>query len=231
MVRVKICGLTRQEDVLLCSRYPVSCLGFVVEYPHPVPWNISRQRARSLMAAVPPFIATALVVGGDREAVYELAAELHPNVVQLHGEEDIDTVHALVEKLRPQGIAAIKALRLRPDGTTDFGDDPFRALKALEKTGVAAVVLDASKHNSPAGGTGEAVDWNLAHQLSDVAEVPLVLAGGLNQFNVKRAVDTVRPYAIDVLTGVEEHSGKKSAAKLKGLFAALRDTSPCGMAE
>ena len=95
MIRVKICGLTNPGDVRMCARAGADALGFVVEYPEPVPWNLSAAGARELMAAVPPFVTVCLVLGGAPEHQLALAEELHPGAVQLHGEETLEQTRQL----------------------------------------------------------------------------------------------------------------------------------------
>jgi len=226
MPRVKICGLTRQEDVALCLEYPVHCLGFVVEYPHTVPWNLTRDEARRLLATVPPFISTALVVGGRAGKITQLAMELHPHIVQLHGGEDLDTVARLTEQLQPLGIRVLKALGIKPDGSTNLDQDPIHALALLEEIGIDGVVVDASKHSSPAGGTGKTVDWNMARELKRSTGLPVVLAGGLRAENIAEAIQTVHPFAVDILSGVENQPGQKDASRLNSLFASLAVLCP-----
>jgi phosphoribosylanthranilate isomerase len=224
--RVKICGITSIEDVELCSRYPVACLGFVTEYPYPVPWNLDRYKVRSLIEQVPPFISTAMVVGSSIDTVLELAEHVRPNTVQLHGNESVEETKELAASLHSLGIKVIKAVRLQPDGTTDLKvNNVFQALKLLGTTRVDGIVLDASSGKGPAGGTGQLIDWTLAKRLRESTTLPIVLAGGLNQLNVAQAVRVVSPYAIDVLSGLEYSPGKKDEARLHALFESLRGVS------
>ncbi|TFH43765.1 MAG: phosphoribosylanthranilate isomerase, partial [Chrysiogenales bacterium] len=81
MTRIKICGMTKEEDIRLCVKAGANALGFVVEYPIDVPWNLDRQKARELMRAVPPFISRVIVVGDDPELVIELTEFLRPHAV------------------------------------------------------------------------------------------------------------------------------------------------------
>lgn len=214
------------EDVELCLKHPVACLGFVTEYPYFVPWNLDRDKARSLVQQVPPFISTAMVVGSSIDTVLKLAEHVRPNMVQLHGNESVEETEELATSLHSLGIKVIKAVRLQPDGTTDLEvNNAFQALKLLGRTRVDGIVLDASSGKGPAGGTGQLIDWTLARRLRESTTLPIVLAGGLNQLNVAQAIKAVSPYAIDVLSGLERFAGKKDEAKLHALFHALRAVS------
>jgi len=86
MTRIKICGVTSEEEIRICVAAGAHALGFVVEYPIDVPWNLERQRAKDLMAAVPPFVSRVIVVGDDPRRVIDCTKLLKPHAVQLHGE-------------------------------------------------------------------------------------------------------------------------------------------------
>jgi phosphoribosylanthranilate isomerase len=211
MVRVKICGNTDAEQVAWCAAAGADCAGFVVEYPVSVPWNLSREQARDLLVLVPPLMNRAVVTGGDPEQVLAIARFLMPHVVQLHTDNTLDETARIARGLATLGIGLIRALRIDVATGQACGEilDPLRAALALQDTGVAAVLLDARTQQLPAG-TGVSVDWGTALAIRRALSRPLILAGGLTPQNVRSAVAQVRPYAVDVISGVEVSRKVKS---------------------
>ncbi len=215
MTRVKVCGLTAEEDVRLCVAAGVHALGFVVEYPVDVPWNLDRKTAQRLMRVVPPLVSRVIVVGGDPGTVVGLTEALRPHAVQLHGDETLSVTADLVAALHALGTPVIKALRFSIETGRWEGPegDPVQALRLIEEAGVDAVLLDSVSGARPAG-TGCSVDWSTARSIRDRARVPVILAGGLHAGNVQQAIAGMAPYGVDVISGVEHSAGRKDPAKL-----------------
>src|SRR5262249_36735667 len=113
VTRVKLCGLTSHADVALCAGAGADALGFVGEFPLPLPWTLDRRRAAELMRGVPPFATRVAVVGGDAATVLEIAEVTTPDAVQLHLDEDEATVEAVKNGLAGTGIRIVKAIRIR----------------------------------------------------------------------------------------------------------------------
>jgi phosphoribosylanthranilate isomerase len=134
------------------------------------------------------------------------------DALQLHGDESLDFCAALV---RDGAVEIIKALPLR-----SVGD--FEKISEYEKTGVSAVLVDADAPGE-FGGTGRVIDWRLAAELAaGRLRIPLILSGGLHSENVAEAVETVRPYAVDVASGVEaETPRRKDAVRMNAFLAAV----------
>ena len=218
MVRVKICGTTNEEDVDICVRFGVHALGFVVEYPIPVPWNLRVEEAGSLMERVPPFVSRVCVVGDDYDRVMEIATTLRPDTIQLHGNETLEETKRLIASIRALKIKVIKAVRFssKTGRVVSEIEDPLKLCDTFQAMGVDAIVLDAATGSMP-GGTGRKIDWGLAAKIRKSVSLPVILAGGLNPENVYEAISQVRPYAVDVLSGVEIHKGKKDPAKVREL--------------
>lgn len=216
MVKVKICGTTNEEDLNLCVKYGADAIGFVVEYPVPVPWNLDINRADELMKKVPPFVSKVCVVGDEYNKVIEIANTLRPDVIQLHGNEPIDETKRLVSEIKSLKIKVIKAIRFSVETNKPISQihDPIRLCNILKDMGVDAVVLDAVSSSMPAG-TGKRIDWATAAQIRNSIDIPLILAGGLNPENVLEAISQVKPYAVDVISGVEAERGKKDEKKIK----------------
>lgn len=228
--RIKICGLTTPEDVRLCVAAGVHALGFVVEYPVDVPWNLDRETAAELVRAVPPFVSRVIVVGDHVDTVVELTRLLRPHAVQLHGNEPIATTAVLVAAIHELGAQVIKPLRFAAETGECRSDDPdpFAAARMIEQAGADALVLDSVSNARPAG-TGQTIDWTLARAIRDRVNLPLILAGGLSAGNVGEAVAAVNPYGVDVISGVEEPVARKDPAKVRAFVEAVgaaAETSP-----
>ena len=200
-VRVKICGITRKEDLDDAAAAGADAVGFVVGVASS-PRNLSINEAERLIRQVPLFVKSVLVmVPKSLEELVKTCEKLNPDAVQIHGENIVGAVREqLPNKLL---IGAVKA---NPPDAVD------NALKAAEMFN--AVLLDSfarGKH----GGTGIIHDWNLSQHIKvAIQPKPLILAGGLNPENVAEAVRTVQPYAVDVSNGVEQQPGIKDHKKI-----------------
>jgi phosphoribosylanthranilate isomerase len=192
--RVKICGITREQDALAAIRLGADAIGLVF-YP-PSPRAVAVEQAAQIVRGLPPFVSVvALFVDAESEAIREVLERVRIDLIQFHGDES-------PEACARYGRPWIKALRVR--GETD--------LKALAKryAGASALLLDTYQDGKP-GGTGAAFDWSL---IPPELAGSIVLAGGLTPDNVEQAVRQVRPYAVDVSGGVEQAKGIKDADKI-----------------
>jgi len=198
--RVKICGITRPEDAALAVALGADAVGFVL-------WAAS---PRALTAAKASAIGTTgrfsvrigVFVNAPPPEVAEAVRAARLAAVQLHGDEDVSD-YAQV------GAPIIKAVTLA---------GPDDVAKALQLPAEITVLVDASD-SVKRGGTGKLADWSLAREVSDAR--PVILAGGLSASNVGGAIRAVRPWGIDVSSGVEEAPGVKSPERMRALFAAL----------
>ncbi len=214
MTRVKMCGLMNEKDIHLCVQAGVHTLGFVVDYPIPVPWNLSTDEAGKLVQSTPPFVNTCVVTGGTVEKVLDVAEQVRPNLIQLHYEETLDEVKEIARQLKTQGIKTIKALRIDENGKCRFEiEDPIEAALELSQSGISAILVDSYTESMP-GGTGVRVDLKTFEKVKAASKLPVILAGGLNSENIQSIVARVKPFAVDVLTGVEVSPGKKDEKKV-----------------
>lgn len=214
MTRVKMCGLMNRKDVDLCVQAGVHMVGFVVDYPIPVPWNLTTTEAKKLIQQVPPFVSTCVVTGGSVEKILALVKKTCPNVVQLHYKETLQEVKELAHQLNLRGIKTIKALRIDDSGICDFEiADPTMAARELAKTGISAILVDSYTISKP-GGTGVMVDLPTFRIIQHESSLPVILAGGLNPANILSIINKNRPYAVDVLTGIEKRPGYKEQVKI-----------------
>ena len=211
---VKICGLMRAQDVEMCARQGADIIGFVVDYPRPVPWNLSAESACELMRLVAKPAQTCIVTGGSADKIIALALQTKPDYIQLHcGETLEDTAHICIA-LRGQGIKVIKAL---------FPDTPSleQAARQFSATGIHALLLDPRTPDN-ATGSGHTADFAVYSQVRSAASCPVILAGGITPANVAEAITRTGAPTIDLMTGVERAPGIKDEAKVAALFRAMR---------
>lgn len=202
MTRVKICGIRRLEDALLAAELGASAVGFIF-WPAS-PRFIDPYRARGIALALPPFVTTVGVfVDQPAEYVSGVANLLNLGAVQLHGDERPESYEHLPHRV----IKSVPA---------EFGADIRAAVSTVPAR--ATVLLDAHDPEKR-GGTGKTIDWTEAAAAARVRRI--ILSGGLNADNVARAIEDVRPFAIDVSSGVESSPGVKDPMKLRALFRAL----------
>jgi phosphoribosylanthranilate isomerase len=201
-VRVKICGITRAEDALAALRLGADALGFNF-WPDSKRY-IAPAAARAIVARLPPFATTVGVfVNQPEDEIRAIASTSGVQVLQLHGDE----TPGLCAKLPWPVVKAIPV-------------DQVRALSRLLSYEVAAFLLDTPSRGF--GGSGVPFDWSLAEGVSDVA--PVILAGGLDPDNVADAIRAVRPYAVDVASGVESEPGVKNASKMARFISRAKET-------
>ena len=200
--RIKICGITRPQDAVAAAQAGADAIGLVF-YP-PSPRFLSVERAREIGDALPPFVQTvALFVNADAAQVAQVIGRVHPAMLQFHGEETPEFCGQF-------GLPYIKACRVSPGVDLLEYLRPFSAARGW--------LLDA--HVEEYGGVGASFDWSL---VPAALARPLVLSGGLARDNVAAAVRRVRPWAVDVSSGVESAKGIKDAAKIAAFIAEVRN--------
>lgn len=204
-MKIKICGITNAEDANIAVRAGADALGFVM-YRNSPRW-VEPSVVRSIIASLPPFVlAVGVFVNEEAESVRALTDECGFALAQLHGDESALYCQHL-------GRPALKALRLKDRGTL-LALAEFRG-----RANVRGVLIDAFSDQAY-GGTGQPVDWTLAEEAARSTAV--ILAGGLNPANVVEAIKKVRPYGVDVSSGVEKSPGKKDPDKVKAFIEAAR---------
>lgn len=221
MITVKICGLMCLDDIRLCVLAGANFVGFVVDYPQSVPWNLDRLSAARLIRLVPPKVKTVVVTGGTVDDVVATAQATRPDIIQLHHHETLEEIEELACRLGEMGIETIKALRIDGAGQCAFEIcQPAAAARALNKTRLSALLVDAYSASMP-GGSGRTVDLTTFAIVKEASQFPVILAGGLKPDNVGAIINQVKPYGIDVLSGVEYHPGRKHALKVRQLMEAV----------
>ena len=205
----------------MCVEEGADALGFVIEYPVVVPWNLTRRAAARLMREVPPFITRVAVVGGGTETILQLAEATGPDVLQLHFDEPEEVVETVAVRLAGTGTRIIKALRVdvHADGDQQWDELARRFVDA----GADAILFDSKTRDRPAG-TGRPFDWSVISPVN-LLTCPVILAGGLNPENVDLAIHEVRPYAVDVIGSVEDASHRKNRERVRAFVQAVRAAS------
>ncbi len=203
MTRIKICGITRVEDALAVASCGANAIGLV--FYQKSPRHVTMQQAAQLAAAIPPFVTrVGLFVNPSEEEVRDALRQVPLDVLQFHGEE-------APEFCAQFGRSYLKAVRVRT------GVDLVQC--AARYRSAQGLLLDAYVEGTH-GGTGESFDWALIpHDLL----LPVILSGGLHAGNVAQAIKQVRPYAVDVSSGVEAEKGIKDAAKIAAFINEVKN--------
>jgi len=204
IVRVKLCGLTRLEDVLLGVELGVDAFGF--NFVEDSPRRITPAQARDLCAAVPPFAARVGVFADQLPRVMEATALLAGlTCLQLHGDEDPESCRAIA-------LPWYKAHRVREDFVPE----------SVSRYRSSTCLLDGFDPRRK-GGTGRTFDWSVARLVSAYARV--IVAGGLTPSNVADVIAAARPYAVDVNSGVESAPGRKDRRLLTEFMKRAREAA------
>lgn len=200
---VKICGITNLADAQAAVDAGADALGFM--FYEPSARHITPAAAREIIAQLPPRVAkVGVFVNASAETIRRIAAECGLDTLQLHGEETLE----FCAQFAP--LKVWKAIRVRDESS----------LGALPDYKTDAWLLDSYVAGQK-GGTGEKFNWELAIAAKDLGR-PIILAGGLTPENIATAVRQVRPFGVDVSSGVESGPGKKDAAKVRAFIMAAK---------
>lgn len=209
MTRIKICGITRVEDALAAAQAGADAIGLV--FYERSPRHVAAQQAAQLAAALPPFVTVVgLFVNAEAALVREVLAQVPLDLLQFHGDE---APEYCAQFARPY----LKAIRVKAGVDLLQCASDFRSARGL--------LLDAHVEGVP-GGTGATFDWTL---IPEQLPLPVILSGGLDAGNVAAAVEQVRPYAVDVSSGVEANEGInilkgiKDAAKIAAFINEVKN--------
>ncbi len=203
-VKTKICGMTQLKDALFAVEQGADAVGFI--FYKKSPRSVTMKAVREIILELPPFVDTVGVfVNESADRVNKIADYCGLDLVQLHGEES----PAFCRKIHRR---VIKAFRV-----TDL-----QSLRQMEKYPVTGFLLDTFCEDLR-GGTGKAFDWNLALPVKKIG--PVILAGGLTPRNIGQAVSRVRPYGVDVCSGVEKSPGIKDPEQVRAFLANIRSGS------
>lgn len=214
MVKVKICGFTNPDDVKVACDLGADMVGVILVAGSSR--CVTVEQARQILAAAPEGVAKVAVVRPrDLSELKMLAEELKPDYLQIH------LTFPASELLTARGKLGAKFIVVAP-----IPREVENRQEVIEKARSAAVVADillVDTKGPAGGGTGLTHDWSLSHEIRDLVDTSVMVAGGLNPSNVKAAIDAVRPYAVDVATGVESSPGKKDAKLMRDFIEAARE--------
>ncbi len=204
-VKIKICGITNQQDAKAAVEAGADALGFV--FYAKSPRCIEPAVAQRIIAQLPPFVlSVGVFVNHDRDTIRKIFDECGLTFAQLHGDETPEFCELL-------GRPVLRALRLRDRGS-------LLALAEYKgRMGVRGFIVDAFSTQAY-GGTGQTVDWALAREVAQAT--PILLAGGLTSDNVQEAIQHVQPYGVDVSSGVEKSPVRKDHEKIRTFTGAVR---------
>ncbi len=201
IVRTKVCGITNEKDALKAANLGAWAVGFI--FHKKSPRFISPFKAKKIIEALPPFITpVGVFVNHNAGAMRDIINHTGIRVVQLHGDED----HHFCHRLKRYNVKIIKAFQVG-EKFSPVNVEPYK---------VDAYLFDTYDKDAY-GGTGKTFDWNVIRELKSL-NVPIILSGGLNSQNVIDPVNDLKPYAVDVNSGVEESPGKKDHDKMKNFI-------------
>jgi phosphoribosylanthranilate isomerase len=204
MTKVKICGITNEEDAIQAALSGADYVGFLVEIDSSED-KVTRDEAKNLIKRLPLEVSPVFVTCLQKaKPIIEVAREINPAIIQLHNDITLDEI-GKVRKSLPK-IKLTKTISV-------IDEDSIKEAKKYEKY-VDFLLLD-SKVNGRKGGTGKIHDWSISRKIVKSVKCKVFLAGGLNPDNVKEAIEKVKPYAVDTNSGVKLKPRKKDYKKLE----------------
>lgn len=218
--RVKICGNTCADDVDMAVQYGADAVGFIVDVPVDTHRKIPADKAQELVASVPVFVDSVLVIMPDSaESALSLIDMVLPDIVQIHNDLDIDVLSKIKDESE---IPLIKTISIPSSLEMNATEIAKRTLAYIDSIShIADAALLDTKTKALAGGTGTVHDWGISSAIAVKSSIPVILAGGLNPDNVASAVLEVSPYGVDTASGVETKR-KKDREKVRRFISQSR---------
>ena len=203
-MRIKICGITNKEDALNAVSLGADALGFI--FYDKSPRAVHPDTVEEIVMNLPPFITlVGVFVNETKETIQAVSRQCKLNLIQLHGNEPPSFCQSLEKRV-------IKAIKVKED-------NDIQQIRNYQGS-VSSILLD-TKVDQQEGGTGITFDWGLALKAKEY-DIPIILAGGINQTNIEKAIQLVNPYGLDISSGVEAAPGKKEYSKLQDIFKIAR---------
>ncbi|BDU50880.1 phosphoribosylanthranilate isomerase [Haliovirga abyssi] len=203
-VKVKICGITRLEDAQVAIENGVDALGFI--FYKKSKRYIEPNKVKEIIKNIPPFISkVGVFVNEDINDIKRIGKELKLDILQLHGEESVEYLKEL-----EKGFTVVKAFRIKD----------IRELEKIKDYKIKWFLLDTYS-SKEYGGTGEKFNWEIVKEAKKYGKV--ILAGGLNSENIKLAIDELKPYGVDISSGVEIDKGIKDRKKIIDIMRIIKD--------
>jgi phosphoribosylanthranilate isomerase len=214
MVRVKICGITSVDEACLAARCGADAIGMLVGQRHTASDFITVDVARAIVLSLPVFVTPVLVTHFEAVAeVLSIADKIPGTAIQLHSDLKASVLRTLRAALYPRKILGKISVQ---------DESALTRAREIEEV-VDAILLDSiDPSTGRVGGTGHVHDWSISSKIVSAAKVPVILAGGLTPDNVSEAVTLVRPWAVDVNSGVEDSQGRKHEDRVRRFIASVK---------
>lgn len=210
MVKVKVCGLTSTEDAEIVCNNGADFVGVIVDVKVPTSREISPAEAREILETVPDDVQKVVVTMPENlQELKDLEKKIDSDYFQIHSHLSDSQLREIGEEIGRKIIGVISV----PQKSRGGGKTITRAKRIGEVTDL--LLLDT---NGGGGGTGKTHDWEISSKIGESLETPIILAGGLNPSNVKRAVEKVNPFAVDAASGLESEPGRKDPGLVRKFF-------------
>jgi phosphoribosylanthranilate isomerase len=214
MVKVKICGLMEPEDAKETCKAGVDMIGVIVDAP--TRRSVTSKRAMEIFSLVPKTVfKVAVIVNKNVDDAVRIVYELNPDCLQTHSSMSAADLKEIKDATGVK-IMAVVGVPQKVENTRKI------MARALEISKLADFILVDTEHRGAGGGTGLVHDWNASRSIRETIDRPLILAGGLNPNNVRAAIEFVKPYGVDVASGVESKVGKKDQNLVKKFIKASK---------
>ena len=213
-MKVKICGIKRIRDALFTAKSGADAVGCIVNISRS-PRNVNIDQAKKIFDSLPPFVSSVAVLHPKNiDDVIDSINRLQPSAVQIHGNNlQFHEIEKLSKMIKQTKLIQSLAIDTNTGRTNCVDSDPLKVALKLSSV-VAGIHIDSSV-NGVSGGTGRCFNWSIAKIIKEQVKVPIILAGGLNPSNVAEGITYVKPFAVDVSSGVEERPGVKSYQKIR----------------
>ncbi|GBE54111.1 MAG TPA: phosphoribosylanthranilate isomerase [Euryarchaeota archaeon] len=210
MVRVKICGNTNLEDIELAAQLGADYVGVIVDVPVDTPRNIDSEKAATIFEELPfTTVGVAVIMPQSIKEALDLYITLRPEFLQIHNNVEPKFIHEIKINV-PCNI--IKTIHVEDEHS-------IKEAKRHQRW-ADAILLDTPSKTG--GGSGKTLDWDIAREIVVALDKPVILAGGLTPNNVAEAIEAVKPFAVDVSSGVESQLGRKDPEKLEKFIKIAR---------
>jgi phosphoribosylanthranilate isomerase len=219
--KIKICGISNQSDLELIAKSGADFSGLLIE--------IESIRAHKVEEAIslctnPPLPIVAVTLDRTLEQLLAIESALQPFAIQLHGSESVSTVEALKKSVNCELWKVVHLPAAETNQQVQL-EPVLQTINQFIQAGIDKILIDATvirNGERMLGGTGKTVDWQAAKTIRESIDIPFIVAGGINPSNVQDAVQIVKPYAVDLSSGVESVKGKKDPDKVLNLIAKVK---------
>ncbi len=219
---LKICGCMTEDDLRLCAE-SAQLVGIVAEYPKDVPWNVSKDRAKQLLARVPENCRSVVVTGGSEDKVVSLAEDLRPDLVQLHYRESLAETARIAERLARAGTGVIRSVSADPSLNEEmFGTaDLVKIAERLSETRICGILFDGRDARNAENAYTASFEPRALKAACAASKKPVLLGGGVMAENIPGMIASFGPDYIDVMSASEDRPGVKSKEKIERLARSL----------